>query len=145
MSPVLQRRRAEQQNAAAGPATMNPVFNFSLGNEVADLFRLLAHIGAAPAPHPILPIPAAMPAFPQHTSTLLHPSRHPGADMAIANFCELYQLGGSVLQKFTENGYTHSRMLRFIEIEELKQMKFLLGEIAGLKDAVETWSIGIPV
>jgi len=32
-------------------------------------------------------------------------------------------------------------MLRFVQIEELKEMQFLLGEIAGLKDAVERWSI----
>jgi hypothetical protein len=32
-------------------------------------------------------------------------------------------------------------MPRFVQIVELKEMVFLLGEIAALKDAVETWSV----
>jgi hypothetical protein len=61
--------------------------------------------------------------------------------MPLSEFCQIYHLGGQILQKLMENGYPQSRMLRFVQIEELKEMKFLLGEIAGLKDAVESWSV----
>ena len=61
--------------------------------------------------------------------------------MSLANFCQIYQLGDPILQKFVKNGFVQSRMLRFVQIAELKEMEFLLGEIAALKDAVETWSI----
>jgi hypothetical protein len=33
------------------------------------------------------------------------------------------------------------RMLRFIRIDELKEMEFCLWDIAGLKEAVERWSV----
>jgi hypothetical protein len=45
------------------------------------------------------------------------------------------------LNKFTENFYKHARALRFVTIDELKEMGFRLGEIAGLRDAVESWSV----
>jgi hypothetical protein len=61
--------------------------------------------------------------------------------MSLANFCQIYQLGDPILQKFVKNGFVQSRMLRFVQIVELKEMEFLLGEIAALKDAVETWSV----
>jgi len=63
-----------------------------------------------------------------------------GEDMSIDSFCEHFHLGGAILGKFAEHGFTWARMLRFIKIEELKEMSFKFGEIAGLKDAVETWS-----
>jgi hypothetical protein len=61
--------------------------------------------------------------------------------MPISDFCHLYSLGDSILKKFVDNGYAHSHMLRFIQLSELKEMKFLLGEIAAMKDAVERWSV----
>ena len=66
----------------------------------------------------------------------------PGIDTPIAEFCRLYGLGDPILQKFLQHGYLQSRMLRFIQIPELKEMDFRLGEIAALKDAVEMWSVG---
>jgi hypothetical protein len=63
-----------------------------------------------------------------------------GEDMPITQFCAKYELGKGVLEKFEENSYSHARMLRFVTIEELKEMKFRLGEIAALRDAVDRWS-----
>jgi len=61
--------------------------------------------------------------------------------MFLADFCQIYQLGDPILQKFVKNGFVQSQMLRFVQIAELKEMEFLLGEIAALKDTVETWSV----
>jgi hypothetical protein len=73
--------------------------------------------------------------------SLLESSRSPGLDMPINDFCRLYDLGDAILQKFLNNGYAHSRMLRFVQLAELKEMNFMLGEIAAMKDAVKRWSI----
>jgi hypothetical protein len=132
MSPVLQRRK-EQHHLAAATASP-PIFNISLGNDFANLLQRPAAPMAAPAPPP-LPI-QALPSL-----ALLHSSRLPGIDIPLSQFFELYHLDDHILKKFIDNGYTRSRMLRFVQIEELKEMQFLLGEIAGLKDAVERWSI----
>ena len=67
--------------------------------------------------------------------------RLPGLDMSLADFCQIYQIGDPILQKFVKNGFVQSWMLRFVQIAELKEMEFLLGEIAALKDAIEMWSI----
>jgi hypothetical protein len=130
MSPVLQRRK-EQQNAAAA-AGGPPVFNISLGNDFANLLQRPAAPMAPPAPLPVQVLP---------NPTLIPLPRLPGLDMPLSDFCQLYGLGERILQKFIDNGYTHSRMLHFIQLDDLKEMKFMLGEIAGLKDAVERWSI----
>ena len=61
--------------------------------------------------------------------------------MSLADFCQIYQLGDPILQKFVKNGFVQSWMLCFVQIAELKEMEFLLGEIAALKDAIEMWSI----
>ena len=61
--------------------------------------------------------------------------------MSLSDFCQLYGLGECILQKFINNGYTHSHMLHFIQLDNLKEMMFMLGEIVGLKDAVKRLSI----
>jgi hypothetical protein len=133
VSPVLQRRKAEQQAANnVAPAATAPVFNLSIGNEFANLLRRPAQ---APPLAPALPLP------PTARSFLLESSRLPGPDMTIKDFCHLYGLGDPVLQKFVNNGYAHAHMLRFVQLAELKEMEFLLGEIAAMKDAVERWSV----
>ena len=61
--------------------------------------------------------------------------------MAIDEFCKVYQLSDGITKKLTENSYTYARMLRFVTIEEVKQMDFRLGEIAALRNAVDQWSV----
>jgi hypothetical protein len=132
MSPVLQRRKADQENAAKAIAAP-PVFNISLGNDFANILRPPAQLLApAPAPAPVYTLPSV---------TLLPSSCLPGVDMPLSEFCQQHHLGDSILRRLTDNGYMQSQMLRFIQIDELKEMHFLLGEIASLKDAVEAWSV----
>jgi hypothetical protein len=134
ISPVLQHCKAEQEAAnnqapAVAPA---PIFNLSIGNEFANLLCPVQPLAIAPAAPPF---PLSM------VLSLLESSRSPGLDMPINNFCHLYDLGDDILQKFLNNGYAHSRMLRFVQLAELKDMNFMLGEVAVMKDAVERWSI----
>ena len=63
--------------------------------------------------------------------------------MPITQFCVEYDLGKGIEEKLTENSYLHMQVLHFITIEELKEMKFCLGEIVLLRDAVEKWSMAL--
>jgi hypothetical protein len=126
MSPVLLRRKEAAAAASTPiPAAAAPVFHLNVGSELVNMLR---PAGPAAAPMAL-------------SSSLLHASHCPGNNMSINDFCELYNLGGAVLGKFTENKFTRARMLRFVHIEELKEMGFKIGDIAGMKDVVETWSI----
>jgi len=130
LSPILQRRKEQQDTVAASTTSGPPIFNISLGNKFANLLHPATNTNA-PAPlHAILSL------------SLLPAQCQPGIDTPIAEFCELYGLRDHILQKFLQHGYLQSRMLRFIQILELKEMDFRLGEIAALKDAVEMWSVG---
>jgi len=144
LSPVLQRRldAQNQKNAPAAP----PVFNFNIGNEVATLFRPFAPTAPAAAPVTTAPTHATAPALTPMTTTadcpfLLSPLRHAGPDFLLDEFCTIYELGDAVLKRFEENCYKKSSALRFVTIQELKDMGFRLGEIAALRVAVDTWSV----
>ncbi|KAF5380154.1 hypothetical protein D9615_006147 [Tricholomella constricta] len=137
-SPVLQRRLdAQNQKNVPLPA---PVFNLTIGDGVFD--RFLGSRSALPPPTlPLTPLAPAAAVYDLQCPTLLHPARLPGQDMSLTQFCAMFKLGDAVLEKFHENGYNEARVLRFVTIEDLKEMKFRLGEIAALRDAVETWSL----
>jgi hypothetical protein len=60
--------------------------------------------------------------------------------MPIPQFCEQFELCAKVQEKFQANRYYHARMLRFLTIQDLTKMDFLLGEIAMVRDAVQRWS-----
>ena len=130
LSPVLQQRlKANKMNEP--PVNAAPIFNLSFGNEIAKLLTntgLLGTPAATTAPN----VPFSL--------TLISLTRKPGNDMPLAEFCVTYGLDDAVIQKFHKNVYKDARMLHFITITELKEMDFRLGEIAGLRDAVELWS-----
>jgi hypothetical protein len=137
ISPVLQRRMANQAQSKATPSA--PVFNITLGNEFANILRPPV---AAPA---MMPPAQAIPPAPLYaeipSSLLLHPSRLPGPEMDIAVFCQQFGLAAQTLEKLKDNCYGKAQVLRFVHIDDLKQMGFRMGEIAGLQDAVEKWSV----
>lgn len=145
-SPVLQRR-LNMQNQKNTSSTA-PVFNLTIGNDIVN--QLLGHRADFPGPPPLAPHPAApgpVPLAPAATiydlqcPTLLHTSRLPGQDMPLNQFCINFKLGDMVFEKLRDNGYQDARVLRFLTIDELKEMNFRLGEIAALRDAVEMWSV----
>ena len=123
-----------------------PIFNLTIGNDIVH--RLLGpHSADLPLPHaPHLAAPGPAPFAPATTydlqcPTVLHTSRLPGQDMPLNQFCTNFKLGDMVFEKLRDNGYQDARVLRFLTIDELKEMKFRLGEIAALRDAVEMWSV----
>ena len=129
LSPVLQRRLEKQNEKRNTVPSGSPTINFTLGNELVNLF------------HPQPPVAAAAPVPPYDHVALLHTSRSPGDDISIDEFCATYGLGEAILNKLQENSYLHARVLRFVTIQDLKDMSFLRGEIASLRDAVEVWSV----
>lgn len=139
ISPVLQRR-IDAQNSKTSSSTSSgaPVFNISIGKEILDVFR-------PPVVQPVAPLLPIAPPPPRYhadlPTTLLNPTRLPGDNMTLAELCILFDLSETILTKFIENGYTQARFLRFVTITELEQMGFKMGEIAALRDAVETWSL----
>jgi hypothetical protein len=121
---VLQRRKAAQRKVSEVAASSAPIFNLSLGNDFLHSTNNIKNSSRAP-----------------DSLSLLDPSRTAGPDMPIATFCTRYELGDLILRKLIDNGYSHACMLRFVQITELTQMEFRLGDIAAMKDAVEQWSV----
>ena len=155
LSPVLQRR-LENQNKAAPAA---PVFNLTIGADVVELLRGTARAPAppdpaAPAPpyqdilaQPPIAIPPPnppnrpVPAYDLKCPTLLQPTRLPGVDMTITEFCVQYGLCESMVQKFNTHGYERARVLRFLTVDDANGIRLRLGEIAELRDAIKRWSV----
>ena len=145
VSPVVQRRKAEQAAAALSSSSSSsngqPIFNITLGNEFANILHSAPAPVLAPlAPAPPLPAPPQPRVAPQYPS-LIPPTREPGIDMPLSDFCAQYGLSTSVLNKLTTNGFIRTRNLRFIQTEDLGTIGFLLGEVAEMKDAVERWAV----
>ena len=92
------------------------------------------------------PASAAQPAQPPAQTAapngmLLGSGLGPGPDMTIAEFCRNYHLKQPVFEKLNKNGYDQAQNLRFISLDNLTEMEFLLGEKASLQDAVESWAV----
>jgi hypothetical protein len=68
-----------------------------------------------------------------------HP-RIPGPDLSIEDFCSLYDLDTDICDRFKEHKFKRSNAFKFVEVNELKEMGFLRGEIAELKVAIGVWS-----
>jgi hypothetical protein len=149
LSPVLQRRKdAAAKNSGSAAAPGPPVFNITIGNDITDLFRGGPSHATAPVPNAnyaadaqAKPVPALNSPPARESLTLLPPSHAPGIDMSLADFCALYDLSPGIFQKLIDNDYKTARFLRFLTFPEMKEMGFKLGEIAGLRDAVELWSV----
>jgi hypothetical protein len=148
-SPVLRcRQEAQKANALAAPAA--PIINVTFGNEVMEHFDRLIHPQANPAAVPAY-VPAPAPAYTPPTDaaavgqydlqclTIMQTDQLPGCDMPIIEFCAVFDLGNRIEKKLLDNSYQHARMLRFITIQDLKEMDFHLGEIAMFHDGVERW------
>jgi hypothetical protein len=154
LSPVLQRRRDVQNQAAASAAA--PTFNFTIGKEVIDILRGDQDMNAGapappyqhappvavPVPPAAVPIPpVANPRYDVQYPNILQADRQPGPDMTIAEFCAHYELGDGTRQKFITHGYERARVLRFITLDDVTKMELRLGEITELRDAIERWSV----
>ncbi|KAI5985290.1 hypothetical protein EDD15DRAFT_2374350 [Pisolithus albus] len=130
LSPVLQHRLAALEPKSNTPQVSSPVINVTLGNDILGF----AHTSMGPQLQ-----------MPQHkietmNDSLLPMTHVPGEDMTIIDFCTRYDLGDMILKKLQDNSFRKARPLRFLTISALKEMGFVHGEIAELRDAVEQWS-----
>ena len=65
----------------------------------------------------------------------------PGNDANLVEFCDQYNLSSNILTKLQDNTYTDASQLQFVQIIDLKDMEFKLGEVASLWVSVERWSV----
>ena len=134
LSPVLPRHLDMQSKVSAPTQASAPVFNFTIGNELASLFH----------PQVTLPVPPATQSIsaPFEENGLLIPSGHAtGPDMPIIYFCLAYQLDDSIAKKFVSHSLKEAHLLQFVWFADLKEMGFKFREIAALHDAIKKWSI----
>ena len=73
--------------------------------------------------------------------TLVQGNWNPGIDMTIEDFCMQYGVETGAEERLVKNSYGHACLLSFVAIQELKDMNFLPGEIASLRDAAHKWSV----
>ena len=111
-SPVLQCCLDSQASKSAPSA---PIFDFTIGNEIAGLF------------HPLQPTVAQLPAVTDvNLSDHLLPSGHNiREDMGLADFCAIYQLSSNILTKFQDNAFKTAHLLHFVTIPQLEKMGFV--------------------
>jgi hypothetical protein len=142
ISPVMQCR-LDNQNTKNAPAPS--IINVSFGKEFVNMLQgpplVQADVPTSPQTAPRSP-PCTLPrpTYDMKCPTLLPANRAAGPDMPVTEFCATYDLTLTIQDKLVLNGYLHARFLRFITIDELKQMEFLFGEIAAMRDAVDRWS-----
>ncbi|KAJ7883598.1 hypothetical protein B0H13DRAFT_2667118 [Mycena leptocephala] len=131
-SPLLQRRLDLKEQAAAKNTPAAPQVHINFPPEFANFLRPAA-----------TPAPADPDAFipPLNTANMLIPHpRIPGPDLLIEDFCSLYDLDTDICDRFKEHKFKRSNAFKFVEVNELKEMGFLRGEIAELKVAIGVWS-----
>ncbi|KAF7326738.1 hypothetical protein MVEN_02592700 [Mycena venus] len=133
--PTILQRRIAQANESATPAAPIIHNNFSFPDGLVDLLR------GGPA-HPSATTPTTSSSLSAAENTmLLPPNTGVGARMPISDFCERYDLGTSIAEKLTNNGYKYSSVFYLIKLSELKEMEFRPGEVAELRDAVGQWAV----
>lgn len=127
-SSLLQRCLADRNKNTSSA----PTINFNIPPELLGLLRLPASENAANT--------VALPHQDQELMPLLPPTMQPGLDLTLIDFCTKFSLVNAILTKLHSNGYTGTRTIKYIVVSELKEMGFMNGKIAAMKDAVEQWS-----
>jgi hypothetical protein len=129
-SPLLQRRAAALNQAT--PAAMAPVFNFNVPPELFGRQPPTALVANSAPSAPALSIPAAdQPLY----SWAIRPELAP----TIQDFCKNFNLDDIILEIFTKHRFTKVSQLCFITLSHLQEMQFLIGDIAAIQDALDTW------
>ncbi|KAL0949268.1 hypothetical protein HGRIS_009346 [Hohenbuehelia grisea] len=140
LSPVLQRRLEAQNRSQAAAA---PTINLQIGSDFLGLVQGSSTRPAAPAAQAHVPAPvlAHTDSLDNKFARLLPQNYGPGADMPIHDFCDQFGLDNEILTKWAENGFRNAKHLRHLTQGNLADMKFLLGEIAAVRDAMEQWGV----
>jgi hypothetical protein len=131
-SPLMQARlkNIARDNPLVQPQPIAPVINVHMPN---DLFQPHQYPALVPGP----PVPAM-------SNALIPAMAHltPDNNMSIDDFCSTYKLSDSILQCLRENRFTQSHAFRHIQVDDLKAMGLVLGEIADVREAVLKWVSG---
>ncbi|KAJ7229840.1 hypothetical protein GGX14DRAFT_581427 [Mycena pura] len=132
-SPLLQRRLELREQSAKNALTA-PQVNINFPPEFLNLVR--------PAPG-VQPTPAApVGPNPSHSTTdmLIPFPRIVGDDLSINMFCLQYDLDFGIAELFDKNKFKRTSEFEFVGLNDLKEMGFARGEIAGLQVAIRKWS-----
>ena len=139
--PVDSRRDEVVSNVDCGGEDPTSTAYLDSSQQLSSTDNELATILVANPPRcpPRAPMPIRT-LYDLQCPTLLQENRAPGIDMPIAEFCDAFGLTDSIKDKLDKNKYSFARVLRFVTIQDLKEMSFQNGEIALLRDAVDRWS-----
>ena len=147
LTPLLRKHLedANLKNAKAAndaPPTGNtaPTINFSIGKELVNLLCLPAPVADSLAP-PVYTAPIPQNSFDIGCPTLLQTNWKIGPDMTLEAFCTKYELDDAIQDHFKEHWYKHAHMFRYLTMKDMEVMKFWAGEIAEVRDAIDSWSV----
>ena len=111
---------------------MAPVINFNVPPELFSRQPPTAQIANSVPPASALAIPA--PDQPLYSWTV-----RPELVPTIQDFCKTFNLDDVIYKIFTKHRFTKVSQLRFITLSHLQDMKFTIGDIAAIQDALDTW------
>ncbi|KAG1742235.1 uncharacterized protein EDB91DRAFT_1081422 [Suillus paluster] len=127
-SPLLQQHLSDRDKNTSSA----PTINFNIPPELLGFLR-------PPAPENAANM-VALPHRDRELMPLLPPTMQPGLDLTLIDFCTKFSLANAILTKLHNNSYTGTHTIKYIVVSELKEMGFMNGKIAAMKDAVEQWS-----
>jgi hypothetical protein len=127
ISPIIFTCQSHQKNIAAPAASAASVINLTLGHDILSFT-----CPPIPPQDSVLNVSSFSSA-----ETLLNAEHNTGIDCLIIEFCQQYNLTENLQKKLSDNRYTKAHVFRFIQISKLKDISFLNGNIAALKDAVK--------
>lgn len=127
---------AKEKGPPLPPAPVQPIFNVVLPNNPFGPYPGQPLAPAAPPPGPagVVPAPPALLSAP-----LLPPGLAPGPRMNMDVFCQVYNLGGSILSRLRENAYSGTHAFPYMTGDELMALGFKAGELIDLKEAIMEW------
>ncbi|KAK7016689.1 hypothetical protein R3P38DRAFT_2785859 [Favolaschia claudopus] len=128
---VAPRTLLQRRLAAKEPVSNAPVINFNIPDALVGLMSGRQNPPAAGAPAP------------PTTAMLLPPNTQVGPSSSILDFCAVYGLSADISTKLTTNGYQDTDVFYLVSIDDLKEMQFMLGQIAQLREAVRKWAVAI--
>ena len=133
-SPLLQARINAMSKERAQQGS---VINVVLPNNIAGGYPIYPPIATGPAAEPAPQVPHVL--APNTNGSLVH-ENHQGPRMDIEMFCTLYSLSSDFLCRFQEHGISGTHAFAHINVKDLKEMGFKIGEIIDVKEAVKMWS-----
>ncbi|KAJ6544492.1 hypothetical protein B0H19DRAFT_1170800 [Mycena capillaripes] len=74
------------------------------------------------------------------SSTLIPSHLVPGPNLSMEEFCATYEIDEDIFQRLKEQKFKYTNAFKFVELADLQQMGFMLGEIAELRAAIAAWA-----